>query len=128
MAGVINLNYLCEALTAKRAAERLSLRDAAKITGVSASTLSRLEHGIGMPDAGNLAAIAVWLGIPVSRFLTEHEPAFYEGESTMSKIAGAIHADPALSDDAKNALVRMMRGAYDSVTNLDNKTRSESNG
>ena len=39
----------------KREEAGLSLRDVADETGVSASTLSRIENGTGKPDADNIA-------------------------------------------------------------------------
>jgi transcriptional regulator with XRE-family HTH domain len=43
-----------------RYAERLTVRDAAKILGTSAPTLSRIEHGEGC-DGVTLAKILKWI-------------------------------------------------------------------
>jgi transcriptional regulator with XRE-family HTH domain len=44
-----------------------SLRAAARESGVSASTLSRIERG-SPPDVDSLYALAAWLSVPLSLF------------------------------------------------------------
>ena len=46
----------------------LSLREAAKESGVSVATLSRLTHG-EIPDIENFALIAKWLEVDANQFL-----------------------------------------------------------
>jgi DNA-binding XRE family transcriptional regulator len=55
----------------------ISIRDVAKETSVSASTLSRLENG-GIPDINTLIAILDWLKLPISEYCqTEDEQRTY---------------------------------------------------
>lgn len=55
------------ALYARMHTEKLSARDVAKQTGVSASTLTRIKHG-KRPDADGLATLLVWLGRGIEDF------------------------------------------------------------
>ena len=53
----VNTGELGSAVRRRREQQNLSLRDVADLTGVSASTLSRIENGTGKPDADNLAKV-----------------------------------------------------------------------
>ena len=57
----VNTSELGDAVRRRREQQGLSLRDVADLTGVSASTLSRIENGTGKPDADNIARLASWL-------------------------------------------------------------------
>src|SRR5689334_21612397 len=65
----LNIIEMGEYVKRKREEEKLSLRQVAKKINVSASTLSRIENGIGTPDSATLARLAAWLGIPLERLL-----------------------------------------------------------
>src|SRR5439155_7642066 len=69
---LINTQELGQAIKRRREELKLSLRDVADVTGVSASTLSRIENGTGRPDADNIARITQWLDMPVDRLMTRH--------------------------------------------------------
>jgi transcriptional regulator with XRE-family HTH domain len=56
----VNTSELGNAVKRRRESLDLSLRDVADETGVSASTLSRIENGTGKPDADNIARLAAW--------------------------------------------------------------------
>ena len=53
---------LGRAINGKRTELGWSLDRVSVETGVSKSTLSRIEHGIGMPDADIIARLSEWLG------------------------------------------------------------------
>lgn len=57
--GTVKMN-LSEVLRKWRLMKEFSLRDAAKLMGISAPTLIRFEQG-RLPDAGTLAKILNWL-------------------------------------------------------------------
>src|SRR5437867_3349115 len=61
----VNTAELGTAIRRRREQHGLSLRDVAEETGVSASTLSRIENGTGKPDADNIARLAAWFDMPV---------------------------------------------------------------
>ncbi len=65
----INTAELGSAVRRRREQQGLSLRDVAEETGVSASTLSRIENGTGKPDADNIARLAAWLDMPIERVM-----------------------------------------------------------
>ncbi|MBL8152045.1 MAG: helix-turn-helix transcriptional regulator, partial [Blastocatellia bacterium] len=58
---MIDVVELGEYIKRKRQDEKLSLRQAADATKVSAATLSRIENGVGTPDSATLARLASWL-------------------------------------------------------------------
>ena len=86
----VNTAELGSAIRRRREQHGLSLRDVADETGVSASTLSRIENGTGKPDADNIARLAAWLDMPIERVMhhghraaTDPNPVvYYPHEST----------------------------------------------
>src|SRR5436190_1210002 len=69
---LVNTVELGRAIKRKREENGLSLRDLADETGVSASTLSRIENGTGKPDADNIARLTAWLNVPMERIMGNH--------------------------------------------------------
>ena len=65
----MNTEELGRAVRRKREELSASLRDVADATGVSASTLSRIENGTGKPDADNIARLTTWLDVPMERIM-----------------------------------------------------------
>jgi transcriptional regulator with XRE-family HTH domain len=125
----LNIVEMGEYVKRKREEEKLSLRQVAKKINVSASTLSRIENGIGTPDSATLARLAAWLGIPLERLmkgslLTEHlntatteaswaEPVIYfPTESTPNIVEAHLRADRKISPDMAKALAELFRVAY----------------
>jgi len=124
----LNIVELGEYVKRKRQDEKLSLREVATKINVSASTLSRIENGIGVPDSATLARLASWLGIPLERLmrgtlLTEAammdanepfvEPVIYYPTESMPNIVEAhLRADKNLSPDMAKALAELFRVAY----------------
>ena len=126
----LNIVELGEYVKRKREEDKLSLREVAKHINVSASTLSRIENGIGVPDSATLARLAAWLGIPLERLMKgsligEHltketapgedwaEPVIYfPTESTPNIVEAHLRADRKLSPDMAKALAELFRVAY----------------
>jgi transcriptional regulator with XRE-family HTH domain len=82
----VNVVELGKHVKRKRETEHLSLRDVARHTQVSASTLSRIENGNGVPDTPTLTRLARWLNIPFERIvgngnLNEGPIVYYPQES-----------------------------------------------
>src|SRR6187431_161988 len=67
---LISTAELGRAIKRRREELKLSLRDVATATDVSASTLSRIENGTGRPDADNIARLTQWLDVPMERILS----------------------------------------------------------
>src|ERR1051325_8496488 len=126
----LNIVEMGEYVKRKREDERLSLRDVAAKINVSASTLSRIENGIGTPDSATLARLAAWLGIPLAplmkgSLMSDHikgeaaadeswsEPVIYfPTESTPNIVEAHLRADRKLSPDMAKALAELFRVAY----------------
>src|SRR5476651_479230 len=90
---------LGRAIKRRREELKLSLRDVADVTEVSASTLSRIENGTGRPDADNIARLTQWLDMPVDRLMKKHttdnvEPViYYPHEATPEIVEAHLRAD-----------------------------------
>ena len=95
----------------------LSLRDVADLTGVSASTLSRIENGTGRPDADNIARLTQWLDMPVDRLMRGNDESvepviYYPHEPTPEIVEAHLRADRKLSPETAEALSELFRVAY----------------
>ena len=104
----------------RREQQGLSLRDVADETGVSASTLSRIENATGKPDADNIARLAAWLDMPIERVMhgglraaSDPKPVvYYPHESTPEIVEAHLRADRHLSPETAKALSELFRVAY----------------
>ena len=122
---LINKTELGQYLKRKRELERLSLRDVARQTEVSAATLSRIENGTGVPDTPTLAKIARWLNVPLERIVNGNpksgEPVvYYPNESIPDILEAHLRADPNLTTDSARAL-ELFRVAYSAYHKLGAK-------
>src|SRR3982074_2032405 len=116
----INTAELGNAVRRRREQQGLSLRDVAELTGVSASTLSRIENGTGKPDADNIARLTSWLNMPMERVLSGRHPdsdeapavIYYPHESTPEIVEAHLRADRNLTPETANALSELFRVAY----------------
>lgn len=132
----LNIVELGEYVKRKRQEEKLSLRQVATNISVSASTLSRIENGIGVPDSATLARLAAWLGIPLERLMRGSlmeagdmaaepymEPViYYPTESTPSIVEAHLRADRNLKPDMAKALAELFRVAYTQFANTQSET------
>ena len=115
---LISTVELGRAIKRRREELKLSLRDVADVTEVSASTLSRIENGTGRPDADNIARLTQWLDMPVDRLMTRNaandvEPViYYPHEATPEIVEAHLRADKKLSPETANALSELFRVAY----------------
>ena len=116
----VNTSELGGAVRRRREQQSLSLRDVADQTGVSASTLSRIENGTGKPDADNIARLASWLDMPIERVMHhgQHSPSdpkpvvYYPHESTPEIVEAHLRADKHLTTETAKALSELFRVAY----------------
>src|ERR1700681_914440 len=116
----VNTSELGSAVRRRREQRGLSLRDVADLTGVSASTLSRIENGTGKPDADNIARLTSWMKMPMERILGarraegEDAPAvvYYPHESTIEIVEAHLRADRNLTPETASALSELFRVAY----------------
>jgi transcriptional regulator with XRE-family HTH domain len=111
---------LGNAIRRRREEQGLSLRDVADETGVSASTLSRIENGTGKPDADNIARLAAWLDMPIERVMHHSQRGvadpnpvvYYPHESTPEIVEAHLRADRHLTPQTAKALSELFRVAY----------------
>lgn len=68
------LDIIARALRRERESAELSLTELAKRAGIAKSTLSQLESGSGNPSVETLWALAVALGVPLSRLVDPPKP------------------------------------------------------
>ena len=119
---LVNTVELGRAIRRKREELGLSLRDVADETGVSASTLSRIENGTGKPDADNIARLTAWLDMPVERIMSGRRNeagedgasavVYFPQESTPNIVEAHLRADRNLSPETAKALSELFRVAY----------------
>jgi transcriptional regulator with XRE-family HTH domain len=117
---LVNTVELGRAIRRKREETGLSLRDVADETGVSASTLSRIENGTGKPDADNIARLTAWLNVPVERIMSGRETdsdetravVYFPQESTPEIVEAHLRADRNLTPETAKALSELFRVAY----------------
>ncbi len=128
----VNTTELGGAVRRRREQQGLSLRDVADLTGVSASTLSRIENGTGKPDADNIARLASWLDMPIERVMhhgprhpTDPKPVvYYPHESTPEIVEAHLRADKHLTADTAKALSELFRVAYAQFSQTSTRKRS----
>ncbi|MBI4494722.1 MAG: helix-turn-helix transcriptional regulator [Chloroflexi bacterium] len=116
----------------KRAREGLSLEQVARVTGVSAATLSRWERQRTDADPHKLAVVARWLGVeldpkaaPTPLPLPDPMP-HPEGAGTVEMIEAHLRADRNLDPKTAAALARMVRAAYEQFAGTQTSEESES--
>ena len=122
---LVNTLELGRAIRRKREDQALSLRDVADVTGVSASTLSRIENGTGKPDADNIARMTSWLDMPMERIMGARQNlnedvqavVFYPHESMPEIVEAHLRADRNLTPQTAKALSEMFRIAYKQFSN-----------
>jgi len=99
-----------------RESKGLSLRDAEKKSGVSASTLSRIERGEARPDLDTVQALVDWVGVPLERVVHRRGelPKRAEGGKgdPLASVEVQFRADPNLRPEAAEALIRIVKQAY----------------
>src|SRR5947209_2727711 len=128
----VNTSELGDAMRRRRQEQGMSLRDVAEETGVSASTLSRIENGTGKPDADNIARLASWLDMPIERVMhhgqrssSDPKPVvYYPHESTPEIVEAHLRADKHLTADTAKALSELFRVAYAQFSTTSNKKRA----
>src|SRR5260370_38506104 len=116
----INTAELGSAGRRRRQQQALSLRDVAEETGVSASTLTRIENGTGKPDADNIARLAAWLDMPIEpvmhgghRRASDPKPVvYYPHDSTPEIFQAHFRAHRQPSPKTAKALSSPFRVAY----------------
>lgn len=113
----IDVASLAEAFSRRRQSLGLSLDDVEDRIGISKSTLSRIERGIGKPDAATLATIAAWLDRSLACFLEVQKEVITVSSDTplLTRIAAVLESDSTLSPEARKGLLDLMEVALKEV-------------
>lgn len=114
MKPVFQLEAFCAALDAQRLTLLMNWKQVAEESGVSASTLTRMQQG-KRPDVDGLAALLKWSGLKADDFLGPEEGNRVE---TIAQMTALLRADPKLSDAGKKALESVLRATYASLRTL----------
>jgi DNA-binding XRE family transcriptional regulator len=107
--------HLGEALRRRRQELNVSLDVVALATGVSKSTLSRLERSLRQPDTWVVARITKWLDTPADRFLNKDDGQpviYYPHEGTPAIVRAHLERDPNLTPKTAKALAELFDVAY----------------
>ena len=104
-----NVELFYRSLESARAAKGLNWKQVAELSGVSASTLSRLAQG-KRPDVDSLAALLSWTGLSGDAFVTNRPK--HSGPEPLSQITSVLYADESLPADGREAMIDMITAAY----------------
>ena len=99
------------AMDSERSFRRLTWKDVAAESGVSASTLTRLSQG-RQPDVNSLAALTGWLGISADHFMRGERVHQFGGATPLAQISVILHQDPLLSPEGSAALEELVKATY----------------
>lgn len=102
------------ALDAERENKRLNWKQLASVTGVSASTLTRMAQG-KRPDADSLAKLSAWAGINPADYVDKIDG--HRSEESLTKVLAYFRADANLTKEAAVALEEMVQAAYSRLKN-----------
>ena len=98
-------------MDSERRSRRLTWKDVATQSGVSASTLTRLSQG-RQPDVNSLAALTSWLGMSADHFMRAASVDQFGVASPLAQISSLIHQDPRLNPEGAVALEELIRATY----------------
>ena len=104
MAG-LDVRHLGEFIREQRGASDISLRQLAKLAGVSNPYLSQIERGLRKPSAEILQQIAKALRISAEALYVQ--AGILEHREGSGLVADAIHADEALNERQKQVLLEV---------------------
>ncbi len=109
MKGLFDLDKFYGILDAERAARSLNWKQVADQSGVSASTLTRMNYG-KRPDVDGLAALLAWGGFQTDAFVSVEGG---QAPETMTQIATLLRNDPRLDAASRAMLEGAIRSVYD---------------
>ena len=102
------------ALDAHRQAKKLTWKQVAAETGVSASTLTRIAQG-KKPDVDGLAALLRWSGLKAEGFVITGPKQPQRKAEPLAMICSQLRADPHLKKEDAEALEAIIRVAYEKL-------------
>jgi transcriptional regulator with XRE-family HTH domain len=99
-----------EALDAARQSKRLTWKQVAAESGVSASTLTRMAQG-KRPDVDGLAALAAWSGLSADSYVRSDKAR--PSPEPLALISTYLRGDKNLSPEAAVALDELIKATYE---------------
>jgi transcriptional regulator with XRE-family HTH domain len=108
--GIFDADAFYAALDQTRAARKLTWKQVADQSGISASTLTRMAQG-KRPDVDGLASLTAWSGLSVDDYVRTSEDA--APRETVAMISTYLRADKNLSPTAAHALESIIQTSYD---------------
>ena len=119
------ISLLGRAIKAKRKRLNLRLDAVAEKTGISSSTISRIENGYGC-DSETMTVLAGWLDVPIDRlFESEENPTeaviYFPTEPLPDIIEAHLLKDKTLTKQHAAALAEMFRAAYNQFVDFKKK-------
>lgn len=114
----VDAGELAKRVRAKREAEKLNLRQAGEVLGMSAATLSRVESGKHLPERDHLLRLADWAGMPLGATASANRNRDVHGDqaSTVEAVELHLRADKNLDPDDAELLVQLVKTAYDQMS------------
>lgn len=99
------------ALDAVRTAKKMTWKDVAEATDVSASTLTRMAQG-RRPDVDSLAALATWANLSTDDYMGFTEDKSKKNQDTLVAVSAQFRKDKKLSLEAKKAIEATLFALY----------------
>ena len=109
--GTFDASAFFSALDSQRVARRLTWKDVAEESGISASTLTRMAQG-RRPDVDSLAALTAWSGLVADDFIRVTETNRAKPE-TLAVISSHLRADKNLTEEGAIALDEVIKATYE---------------
>ena len=108
-----------ERLAQTRNRQRITLRQAAQKTGVSAATLSRFERSAGNPDLPTIDKLIDWLELDRAAVFAPSKRGKQRKPATPDQVAVLLRADPTLDPGTAQALSNLFKSAYTEFSKVD---------
>lgn len=102
-----------DALDRIRLSKKLTWKQVAEASLVSASTLTRMSQG-KRPDVDSLAALVKWSGLKTEDFILGLDKSI-SNDDTLTTIGTYLRADSNLTKDSADAIEAVVRAAYDNL-------------
>lgn len=101
------------ALDSQRQSRRMTWKQVAEESGISASTLTRMAQG-RRPDVDSMAALSIWSGLNVDSFI-KHDRSDRSESDPLATITAYLRADPHLTPQSAAAIEAVVKAAYEKL-------------
>ncbi|MBD2427418.1 helix-turn-helix transcriptional regulator [Phormidium sp. FACHB-1136] len=112
-----NAEAFYAALDSQRQSKKLTWKQVAVESGVSASTLTRMAQG-KRPDVDSLAALLNWSGLKAEMFVKGDQETQIESDP-LAQITAYLRADRHLTSEASAAIEAIVKVAYEKLRKDD---------